>query len=261
MKPVCIHSKDEIETFLRQHTELHLYEIGDLDDFFWQHTTWYAAKDKDQIRQLILIYTGTSLPVLLALTDDVSEMRALVTSILPFLPRRMHSHLSEEVVNAFANDYAAKSHGKHYKMALKQPAKLAQIDTTSVINLEVSQEKEIKAFYDESYPGNWFDGRMLETGQYFGIQRDGKLVSVAGIHVYSSQYKVAALGNITTHPDFRGLGFGTAVSAELCNSLRRDVDHIGLNVKADNASAISCYKKIGFEIVATYEEFSLDLKK
>jgi len=40
----------------------------------------------------------------------------------------------------------------------------------------------------------------------------------------------------------------------------RKVKHIGLNVKADNASAIASYEKLGFERIATYEEFSLKLK-
>jgi len=35
---------------------------------------------------------------------------------------------------------------------------------------------------------------------------------------------------------------------------------IGLNVKADNHAAISCYKKNGFEIVASYGEFVVHAK-
>jgi len=42
MKAVCLHDKSAIEQFLRRNTWLHLYELGDLDEFFWQYTTWYA---------------------------------------------------------------------------------------------------------------------------------------------------------------------------------------------------------------------------
>ena len=86
--------------------------------------------------------------------------------------------------------------------------------------------------YKESYPENWFDQRMLETNQYFGVWKDDKLVSIAGIHVYSEVYRVAALGNITTHPFYRNNGYGTLVTARLCQSLSEKVDHIGLNVKS-----------------------------
>jgi len=42
----------------------------------------------------------------------------------------------------------------------------------------------------------------------------------------------------------------------LCVRLRRTVDHIGLNVKADNAAAIRLYEGLGFEVVAEYLESS-----
>jgi len=54
MQAICLHNKDEIEAFLRQDPFLHLYELGDLDDFFWHHTTWYALKDCESIQQLVL---------------------------------------------------------------------------------------------------------------------------------------------------------------------------------------------------------------
>ncbi len=36
------------------------------------------------------------------------------------------------------------------------------------------------------------------------------------------------------------------------------VDLIGLNVKADNAPALACYSRLGFEIVAPYAEFTIE---
>ncbi|MCH7664148.1 MAG: GNAT family N-acetyltransferase, partial [Chloroflexi bacterium] len=68
------------------------------------------------------------------------------------------------------------------------------------------------------------------------------------------EYKAAALGNISTHPDHRNQGIGTIVTAALRKKLLGTVDTIGLNVKSDNAAAITTYKKLGFEVVATYHE-------
>jgi ribosomal protein S18 acetylase RimI-like enzyme len=69
---------------------------------------------------------------------------------------------------------------------------------------------------------------------------------------------VAALGNIATAPSCRGKGFCRQVTAKTCQSLRKNVSHIGLNVKADNGAAISCYTRLGFESVASYGEFMLE---
>ena len=89
--------------------------------------------------------------------------------------------------------------------------------------------------------------------------------------MYSPQYGVAALGNITTLPEYRGQGLGTLVTARVCRELlkssgsydrRHSYDRriIGLNVRADNAPAIRCYHNLGFEKVAEYEEWMVTLQ-
>ena len=76
-------------------------------------------------------------------------------------------------------------------------------------------ECELEALYQASYPDTVFSAWMVQTGWYYGIRHGQAIVSVAGVHVYSSVYKVAALGNVTTHPDWRGRGLGRAVCASL----------------------------------------------
>src|SRR5258708_20552871 len=115
-------------------------------------------------------------------------------------------------------------------MALTDAARPDQVDTSAAGALVATEAAELEAFYEASYPGNWFDARMLETGCYYGIRHEQRLVSVAGIHVYSAEYRVAALGNITTHPDFRGRGLAKQVTAQLCGALQGHVHHIRINV-------------------------------
>lgn len=261
MKTVCLHSKVQIEAFLRRYPFLHLYLIGDLDEFFWGYTTWYALLNQRQVEQLVLLYTGTSLPVLLGLTEEPRLMKELLQSIAHLLPKRFYAHLSGDVATVLADDYQIESHGLHYKMALTNIRRLDSVDSTDVIQLSVADTDELEDLYRLAYPGNWFEPRMLETGHYYGIRQNQRLISVAGVHVYSQQYKVAALGNITTHPQFRGQELAKVVCAKLCQVLLQKVEHIGLNVKADNKSAIACYTKLGFEAIATYEEYSFELKQ
>ena len=261
MLPVCLHDKEEIAAFLRARAGLHVYELGDLDDFFWPYTTWYALQDREGIRELALVYSGMSLPVLLALTEEpAGPMRDLLRSLLPLLPRRFYSHLSGELVQVLAGDYQVEPHGTHGKMVLIDPAPLEGVDTSAVVQLGAADLPQLMQLYEESYPGHWFDPRMLETGHYFGLRRGEELVSVAGVHVYSPLYRVAALGNVTTHPRFREQGLARAVCARLCQALLQTVDTIGLNVKADNAGAIALYHRLGFEWVGTYEECMLGAK-
>jgi ribosomal protein S18 acetylase RimI-like enzyme len=263
INPVSLHDRDQIEAHFRQNIYLHLYELGDLDDFFWQYTVWFGWHDSGALRGLALLYTGGGLPVLIGLHDDPNTLRALIRSLLPYLPRNMHAHLSQGATEILAEDYEIESHGSHLKMALTRPERLKTVDTSLVTRVGVADLAALSALYASSYPGNWFDPRMLETGQYFAVRdrsNSAAFVSVAGIHVYSPRYRVAALGNITTHPAFRGKGYGAAATARLCTSLLETVDHVGLNVKADNRPAIAVYERIGFTPIAQYHEYSLTLK-
>jgi predicted GNAT family acetyltransferase len=102
---------------------------------------------------------------------------------------------------------------------------------------------------------------MVQTGWYYGIRQEQAIVSVAGVHVYSAQYKVAALGNVTTHPSVRGRGLARTVCARLCQDLiQNGVEQIGLTVKTDNAPAIALYTILGFELIAEFGAYLLEWK-
>ena len=251
-----IHDKATIAAFLRKRTDLHIYEIGDLDEFFWPHTLWFADAPDQQMSALCLLYVGQSQPTLLALGDP-APLVALIRSLSGLLPNWFYAHVSPGVEAAFDKVFQLEPHGNHLKMSLKNPTRLLGTDAPRAVRLGPEDLGEVLQLYRESYPGNWFDPRMLETREYFGIREGPRLLSIAGIHVFSPAFRVAALGNITTHPDFRAKGLGKQVTKELCLSLLKQVDHVGLNVAADNQPAISCYRKLGFEIVAQYREFGV----
>jgi GNAT superfamily N-acetyltransferase len=257
---VSLHSKEQIEKVLRRNVFLHIYGIGDLDDFFWPRTVWYGLADGVEVREIILLYTAFRPPVMLALSEKPALMSELLHHSLSLLPKRIYAHLSLGLRSALIEDYNIQSHGVYLKMALADPTRLQAVDTSTVVPLSPPDLPDLQELYCASYPANSFDPRMLETNLYFGVRRDNQLVCVAGLHVYSPKYRVAALGNVTTHPDFRGQGLATAACAKLCLRLLETTDHIGLNVKADNSSAIKAYQRLGFEPVATYEECSLELK-
>jgi ribosomal protein S18 acetylase RimI-like enzyme len=261
MKLIYLHDKNELETYLLKYRHLNYYHLGDLDDFFWPYTTWYALKENREIKALNLFYMGIDPAVLLGIVNDnLKEMKTLLRQSLPLLPPDFYAHLSPGLEKVLEGGYALDHHGEHYKMNLTDSSKLDEIDTSTVVPLTTANLEEMQTLYRESYPGNWFDARMVETGQYVGIREGEKLVSVAGIHVYSPVYKIAALGNITTHPARRGQGLGKAVTAGLCKRLLENVDAIGLNVRSDNTPAIKAYEAIGFTKVAIYHEWMVKLK-
>lgn len=249
-----------IERFLRQEPALHVYELGDLDPFFWPHARWFGwSQAGGELSALALLYTGASPPTLLAFAGgDVGTLGRLLEALAPELPSRLYAHLSPGLLPFLGSRWVAAHHGLHVKMVHRHRDALLEPGADEAVLLGPEAVAELTTLYAQAYPGNWFNPRMLDAAQYFGIRRDGALVSVAGIHVYSAQYRVAALGNVTTAPGWRHQGLARRVTARLCTSLYASVDCIGLNVKADNLGAIACYRRLGFVEVATYDEYSLD---
>lgn len=250
--------KSHVEAFLRKNTELHIYSLGDLDDFFWPQTTWYGWETDSELQDIILLYRGTEVPTVAGISAQPAALGGRMPEVIPLLPPRFYAHLSPGVEGAFRKTHRLDFHGPHCKMALRNVSCLAQVDCTGAVRLERQDQDELVRLYDESYPGNWFDPRMLQTGQYFGLRMGGRLISAAGVHVYSVRYGVAAIGNVATHPAYRNRGYAKLVTARLCQSLLEKVRHIGLNVQADNHAAMLCYSNLGFEIVAPYGEFTVE---
>ena len=252
---VHLDDKDEIESFLERDPYLNIYALGDLDEFFWPYTTWYGSRRGGEVQAIMLVYDGPGLPTVVAVSRAHEPLADLAASTLDRLPDAVYAHLNPGLKTVFAAAFQTESGGEHFKMSLHGPP--AGVSGGEAVRLGRDDLPVLQALYDESYPGKWFDPRMLETGEYFGIRESGRLVSVAGVHVFSERYRVAALGNIVTRPERRGRGYGTQVTAALCESLVRKGIRVGLNVRADNHAALACYRKIGFVVAAPYEEYLL----
>lgn len=259
-KRVCLHDRKEIAAFLQRDTVLQVYSLGDLDDLFWPGTTWYGLVDGRGIRAVVLMYSALVQPTMLAIGSDkeLTHLKELVASILSLLPRKFWAHLSLGLTEVLREEYRIESPKLHYKMGLMDAGRLERGSKEGIVRLTAANRQEVLRFYERSYPGHSFEPQMLDTGQYYGLKRGRRLVSVAGVHVYSPKYKVAALANIATRPADRGKGYGRAVISHLCRQLLSKVEHVGLNVRADNEAAIGCYKSLGFGVVGTYEEGLLE---
>lgn len=287
-----LHDRATIAGFYRTRSAYHHYELGDLDEAFWPYTTWFALCDSrcaaigaardvtppspssgspsvGAPRAIALLYSGDEVPCLLAVgPDNDPALVELMRALAPLLPRRCYAHLAPHLSGQLPRQIRAESAGIYQKMSLNA-GMLSALQASATAALEASDDPTttaalthddlpaIQALYAAAYPHTWFEPHMLDTGCYFGIYGDGALLSIAGVHVFSPQQRVAALGNIATHPEARGRGLARCVTAALCQHLAPHVDHIGLNVKADNASAIRCYESRGFEFVTYYEEAML----
>ena len=260
MAVVELNDRAAIAGALRRNRFLHVYELGDLDDFFWPHTRFVGWHGGGSLTQVALLYTEPEPPVLLALADEpLGDMARLLEELLPDLPDGLYVHVSPSLLELFERRYRVGSHGLHLKMGLADTSRLD--DGEPAEPLGPSDLDEVTAFYERAYPGTWFAPRMLETRRYVGVRRGGRLACVAGVHVHSPVWRVAALGNVATLPALRGQGLATQACRDLCRRLLADgIDTIALNVRAGNAPAIASYRRLGFEVAGEYVEAELSIR-
>jgi predicted GNAT family acetyltransferase len=147
-----------------------------------------------------------------------------------------------------------------YRMTL-EISKFIEFDGGDVVQLGIEDLEEIQAlFSNRPDRPDAFHKKQLDAGPFYGIRSQGDLRSVAGIHIISSWANVAAVGNVYTHPDYRGRGLATRTSAAVV----RDLLELGfrtivLNVAVNNEPAIHSYRRLGFQPVCEYNEGIADL--
>ena len=258
MTVIELEDKEQIAAFLRRTPRAHAYELGDLDDFDWPHTRWFGWEHDGRLEQIALLYSEPAVPVLLAIAETpLGAMDDLLRAIRSSLPPVLYVHVTAPLLDTLAERWTIEGANPHLKLALARNDLLAD-HAVPVEILGSADLDDIETFYAAAYPGTWFVPRMLATGRYVGIRQNGRLVCVAGVHVHSPTWRVAALGNVATLPELRGQGLARGACAALCLLLLADgIETIALNVRADNTAAMAAYTRLGFESVAAYTEASL----
>ena len=83
---------------------------------------------------------------------------------------------------------------------------------------------------------------------------NGQLVAAAGTHVVSPAARLAVVGNVLTHIDYRGRGFATAVTGAVTAELLRTCDQVVLNVRAGQPARPQRLPRLGYAEHVRFEE-------
>jgi ribosomal protein S18 acetylase RimI-like enzyme len=123
----------------------------------------------------------------------------------------------------------------------------------SVQRLLPVESGELNKLYQLGF-ASWLPSTAIAEGVYYGMRVNGQLIAAAGTHVVSPSARLAVVGNVLTHADFRGRGFATAVTGAVTAELLRSCDQVVLNVRSDNPPALNAYRRLGYAEHARFEE-------
>jgi len=239
--------REVILSILNEDRVFAAYALGDLDPSLFEQCRWIIAEHGDGSRALALLFKGLEPDTLLLYGEPRGHAVILATAMRP---ASVYAIFTEAQKPALEAHYALAEVRSMLRMAWDNAVRIPPA-SPFVFRLSGARLAELQSLY-RLYAESYFSPYQLMQGIFYGVERDGRLVSVAGTHLISRAYGVAALGNVFTHPDYRGRGYAQACTAEVLRELRGQAKTVVLNVGAENLAAQHVYEKFGF---APYCEF------
>ena len=239
---------DRLAAIFSDDPETHVYGLPDLEEPFWSSSTWFRRGTA----AVGIISTGGDWVTGYAMSRSEPEnTMQLLAEVHDHLPAGTWVTGPLGLYESLSRARNAVSKGIHHRMILREA--VPEEPDPEIIELDPGDlERLVELRGTEQV--TFFLPMMLSDGVFVGIEQSKTLVAVAGTHVISDDYSVAAVGSVITHPGHRGQGLGRKVVAALCRRLQSRFEIVGLNVAASNTSAIHVYESVGFRVAFDYEE-------
>jgi len=208
------------------------------------HTTTYAAFQKNRLMGYILIYAGADVPsVILESEEDAAEtliahapenhfIMHTSPSLLPVIKRRFPT----------ARDYienwmiVRKPEANFHSSRLVRRLQTKE-DATMLAKL-LRERKDRPERMMKKYV-EW-----VTTLPIYGVFKKGILVSYAGSFIQLPQ--VWMIGGVYTDPEHRNKGYALLGTSAITEEALRHAEAAALFVRSDNYPAVRVYEKIGY---------------
>jgi ribosomal protein S18 acetylase RimI-like enzyme len=243
---VRITDKRAIRRCLNADREWSLYALADLDDGMFEQCDWWSNG-----HGLALVFRALNIRPIVVFAGAAST-RELLTA----LPEACGDlNLKLDQVAAAAGVYQYRERREMRRMFLDGNG-ARESEAVPVTRADLPA---IERLYQDGGGGTAFASFQLDSGFFRGVRRGNRLVAVAGVQAVSTAESIAAIGNVVTHPAWRGHGLARATVSAVVAALRRaGIATIGLNVEDSNTPAIRAYERIGFRTRLRYIEGAAD---
>jgi hypothetical protein len=139
-----------------------------------------------------------------------------VAAVLSIHPGTQHTYATcqPQHVEILQRTYRLATQQPMIRMAVNRAA-FVPVHTVQTIPLGGVDIRRVNSLYGTEGGPSYYIPEHIESGVYRGIVMDGRLVAVAGTHVVSPQQRIAVVGNVFTHPAYRGRGLATACTSDV----------------------------------------------
>ncbi len=246
-----IADRERIRAMLIPRVEYTAYALGQLEPGLFERTSWHAARG-DTGTGLVLHSRGGLGDATFVMGDG--EAIAAILSLHPG-PGQTYATCQPQHLDALKEVYRLSNQQPMIRMAV-QAASFSPVHASTALDLRGIDIRRINGLYGAEGGPSYYVPEHIDAGVYRGIARDGRLVAVAGTHVVSYQERVAVVGNVFTHPGYRGRGYATAATSAVTQHLLEFCDHVVLTVDPRNIPAVTAYYRLGYREVCRLVEAS-----
>ena len=254
-----IHDKNEIENFLKDKNKAnYMFHLNDIEDDFWGYSQFYGIYDDNILKSTAILSIKYGTPILLA-SSYVKEDKyqdALLKEIDKFLPRELYCHLNMGAYKYLNTNRNVVAKEEFYNMKLNKE-KFDDFcsdfhSDIEAVKINPSEKENLIHFFENNYPDYMLEEIFLNQELFYGIRKNGEIVSVCG--VFSDSKDVIQIGNVVTNIDYRRKGFAERCIYEVIKNCMDMNKEIVLNVLKSNTKAYNLYNKMGFEVIGEFEE-------
>jgi ribosomal protein S18 acetylase RimI-like enzyme len=237
-----------LREFLQRDRLFAAYPLCDLDEREFARTRWGIALDHGRPVGVALEYTGLA-PQPLFVMGEPAAVAAILRDVIR--PRIAYLAARKQLLPEIERSYTIEAGPPMVRMWVD--GSMFRPITGAVARLVPADIGDLNRLYNLGLTA-WLPADSIANGIYYGVRVGGRLVAAAGTHVISRDERLAVVGNVMTHRDYRGRGFAKLASGAVTQDLLRICDQVVLNVRSDNPAAIAAYQALGYVEHLRFEE-------
>lgn len=237
-----------LRNFLERDRLRAAYAICDLEEREFARSKWGVATQSGETVAVVLEYGGLTPQPLFAIGDS-EAIAAVLREVIR--PRVVYLATDEKHLPAIERLYRVDPGPQMLRMYVNREMFMPFHGPAGrLVPVDIA---DINRLYGLGFSG-WLPADSIGHGIYYGVRVNGRLVAAAGTHVISPEGRLAAVGNVLTHAEYRGRGFAKVTTSAVTQDLLQFCDEVVLNVRSDNPPAIAAYHALGYREHNHFEE-------
>jgi RimJ/RimL family protein N-acetyltransferase len=249
-----LHDAAQIEALLEPRRLYAAYAVGQLDPELIGLIDCWRAADEAGGEGAFVMYSRGGLGDAMFCMGDPGALEAILA--LHQGPRQNYATCEPRHVETMSRFFALASERPMLRMAVTAHAFRAPPPASGafVRRLTGGDARTLNRLYNSEGSPTYYSGKQIDEGRYFGVFAQDRLVAVAGTHVVSQTEGIAVVGNVFTHPGWRGRGYATLATGATTAHLLGYCRDVVLTVDPENTPAVRAYQRLGYETICRLVE-------